>query len=156
MHWGGKPEVPRIAERTVETQRTGARDRRRSLVSVRNRKRIAVGVFALTADEAAPRHDLSELGPTRNQRLSGRSNIFGPEADLWRTLADLGSAIVKGDNASVGIEFFPTALILAHRQAKHVTVNGIILAMSFVKSTIRLIDSFIGTPPLPPPTRTHK
>jgi hypothetical protein len=57
------------------------------LVSVRNRKRIAVGVFALTADEATPRHDLSELGTPRYKRLPGRSNIFGTEVDLWRTLA---------------------------------------------------------------------
>jgi hypothetical protein len=112
--------------------------------SVRKRKRIAVRVLAIAAEQAAPGHDLSELRSVGNQYLPHGSNIMGRDAHLRRTLAHEGAA-VKCNDAPVGIEFFQPRSFFRTDSPSTSHENQTIVGILLVKRIVRLIDTLTAS-----------
>src|SRR6185312_24041 len=85
---------------------------------------IAVGILALAAGRKPVAQDLRQLGAAADQLGPHRLDVLGPEAYFGRSPADFGSAVVKGDDAAVGVELLPALLVLDEMQPQHVAIEG--------------------------------
>src|SRR6185437_14154179 len=85
---------------------------------------IAVGILALAAGRKPVAQNLRQLGAAADQLGPHRLDVLGPEAYFGRSPADFGGAVVKGDDAAVGVELLPALLVLDEMQPQHVAIEG--------------------------------